>query len=532
MKVSEQNKETKLNIDKERDNEQKVPAEQETSVINTSDESEATEQVEGTVKDVVEETEPEGEAAEPESDAIEPVEEATEQVEETAKVTLEEPEKTEVTVGIEENDNKKETKSNTKKGSGGKKLSGKAKAGIAIAAAAVIGVCAFTLGGSAEDKNAKAIVKAVDKLQEVNPYIQMMVGQDKYIYLLYNEKGEAFAESSSGGSAFYRNDNQIISIGTEEVYVDYDLNPLSFIKAAAKVAADNTDTGCAIDVQEDTYTDDITGEEAVNKMYTVTVSGKDNISKIYGTLEDEEYVKQSIEMLYSGFEDVEQSQIDVIVSVGDTGRFGAICNVTYGDVTESAENIYTSWVFDGYIPTFDWSYPADLYKDKDSMTLEDWTNLAGDITADLSNKMNEFMKENNLLATEAQTDQITGTQFLEMKEEEQLETLNLVQSDLYNYGFYVSCEINDMLKDIKDYYADETNKETVGLFQATINVGVGKGWLNTIEVEGTQAEIEQTESTEVSTDAEGSEMVVTPENNKADGAESTESTESEATENE
>ena len=369
----------------------------------------------------------------------------------------------------------------------------KSKFGIifGVVFAIIVAVLAYVVtggGGTSTDKNAKEVVKAVNNLQEVNPYIQMMVGQDKYIYLLYNGKGEAFAESSSGGSAFYRNDNKIISIHNDTVYVDNDINPLSFIKASAEVAANNTDTGCVITRSDSTYTDEERGVEAENHVYTISVVGKENISKIYETLNDEEYVKQSIEMLYNGFEDVEQSQIDVVVSSGETGRFGAVCNVSYGELTENNENTFTSWVFDGYIPTFDWEYPKEMYSNVDTSDVEKWTEILSNVTSDISTKMNEFMTENELISSEAVTSKVAGADFMGLSDEEQIAVLKQVHNDLYNYGMYASVVEGDVLSDVKEYY--KKNGTDDNLFQAVVNTGLTKGWLQSLEVEGTQESIE------------------------------------------
>lgn len=407
-----------------------------------------------------------------------------------------EPEKPEVTIGDTDTSTGETPKEKKKTNKG--ESDNKAKIIGAIIGLAIFIVMIIALGMS---KSAgKQVIKAVDELQAKNPYIQMMVGQDKYIYLLYNKKGEAFAESNTGGSAFYRNDGKILALSSDEIIVDTDLNPLMFIKAAAQVAMDNEDSGCSVKVRESTYTEDTTGKEEVNRLYTITVAGKENISKIYATLNDEEYVAKSIEMLYSGFEDVEKSQIDVTVSVGESGRFGAVCNVAYGDALEAngnSDNVFTSWVFDGYIPTFDWEYPKEIYDDVTSRTVEEWNNVAADVTTYLSEKMYNFMEENNMMVSNAETESITKEQFMAMTDEEQMTQINVLQGDLYNYGFEFYCSKEDVLKDIKDYYSQDDSSSDVSLFQAGINVGVGKGWLYSIETDGKQVETNEAQSTEI-----------------------------------
>lgn len=341
---------------------------------------------------------------------------------------------------------------------------------LSLIAVMVLGVLA---GCSAGKSDADEVIEKINTLEQKNAYIQLMVGQDQYIYLLYNKDGEALAESSNGGIAFYRKDNKIVTLTDTEVIINSDLNPLAFIKATAKVAEVNGTVEKEVKTNEESNTK--------NTLYTMTVDGKENIKKVYDTVGDEGYSTESIEMLYSGFEDIETSKMTLRVSTGEKGELGAVCSVTFG---EGEENEYTSWTFDGYIETFDWAYDEKWYSN-DTDDVEAWIDLASETVSEISNKMAEFMRENNLMVEESETGQITPEQFAGMSDEEKSTTIEKSMEDVTNYGFDISCTKEDLLKAIKDYYANEENNK-VNLLQAVINVGTENGWITETFVEGEQ----------------------------------------------
>lgn len=340
--------------------------------------------------------------------------------------------------------------------------------------------CLAGCGSSKSD--ADTIIEKIEALEDKNAYIQLMIGPEQYIYLLYNKEGEALAESSNGGIAFYRKDNNIVTLTDTQVIIDHDLSPLAFIKATATVAKDGTSGTITKETTENEET------KAKNTLYTMTIDGKENIKKVYDTLGDETYSANSISMLYSGFEDVEKSKMVVRVSTGEKGELGAVCNVTFG---EGEENEYTSWTFDGYIETFDWAYDEKWYSN-DTSDVEAWIDLASTTVSDISEKMAQFMRDNDIVTDTSETGQITAEEFLGMTEEEKLSTIDKSIVDLKNTGYEASCSNEDLLKAVKDYYSKEENKQ-INLLQAVINIGSTNGWVTEIFVDGTQESQENKE---------------------------------------
>lgn len=365
---------------------------------------------------------------------------------------------------------------------------------------ALLLACTMTAGmtGCSAGSDASKIKKALNNVYAENPYIQLMVGDDTYVYLLYNKDKEAMAESDSGGTAFYRNDNKIITVSDTEAYMDYDLNPLQFIEKTVDVASANKDT-CTITSEkmrsEETTTKNADGttttHEAVDyTLYTIAVNGTDTIKKIYETV-DADYATTSMEMLTEGFESVDPNNIVLTlkVSVGNEGEFGASCEVAFG------EDVYTSWLFDGYLSTFEWKYDEKWYAETiDAMTADEWIELAVSTIEDLSNKMVDYVEQNQL-APETSADW-TYENWEEAKASNN--TISLVEqmiNELETIGASVNCTPEDLESAINSYYTTEESKE-VGPLQAAVEIGNENGWILLPSTESTD-----TTTTESTTDS-------------------------------
>lgn len=220
----------------------------------------------------------------------------------------------------------------------------------------------------------------IDELEAKNAYIQFDTGSDSYMYMLYNKKGEAVIELSSGGIGVYRSDNKLITLTEDTVVEISDLNPLAFLKAMVNVA--NSTDDCSITL-ENVDSDDV---------YTITINGKDNIKKIYDTLNDSDYTSRSIEMLETGFEDNAGISMVAEIARNNDGDFGATLSTIYKspDTAIKDDERYYSWKFDGYLGAFDWELKEDWYTEDTSNT-EAWHTLVSDTIAEVANNMQMYI---------------------------------------------------------------------------------------------------------------------------------------------
>ena len=303
------------------------------------------------------------------------------------------------------------------------------------------------------------ISSRVDNFQTKNPYIQLGVGEEQYIYFLYNGKGEAIAESSLGGQAFYRNDNKIVTMSEEEVVIDTDLNPLSFIKAVAQVV----DNGYG--------TLETTTESNGNKLYTLKVEGKENIRKVYEVVGDYEYTDSTMDMLLNGFED-KIPTLFIRLSESDSNGFGAMCSMQYG-----TEEEYTSWVFDGYIPTFEWELDKEWYSNNTS-DIEKWLGLCTNLVEEIGTKMNELMGDSSL--SDSLTGSLTAEEFKTYTNDKQLEVINNLRADLGNMGLGLSCSDTEILNALNTYI-EETGTTNSSVLNMGIHLGGENNWLEKVE---------------------------------------------------
>lgn len=237
-----------------------------------------------------------------------------------------------------------------------------------------------TLNESDIEDYGKIITDYIDEVESKNAYIQFDTGSDSYMYLLYNKNGEAVIELSNGGIGVYKSDNKLITLTEDEVVEISDLNPLAFIKAMANVAI--TNDGCSITLSQ----------EEDDEIYTISVDGKENIQRIYGTLGDYEYTTRSMEMLETGFDDAAGITMIAEVVKNDTGAFGATLSTIYksADTEIKEDERYYSWKFDGYLETMDWSLSEAWYTEDISNT-EAWNTLMSDTISEVADNMSTYI---------------------------------------------------------------------------------------------------------------------------------------------
>lgn len=223
--------------------------------------------------------------------------------------------------------------------------------------------------------DSEELVQYIQDLEDANAYIQFDTGSESYMHLLYNSKGEAVIELSSGGIGVYNSDNKLYTITEDSVISISDLSPLEFLKAMVKKAGSIECT-----------------EEDGDKIYTITITGKENIKSLYDILGDIEYTTRSMEMLEAGFEDAADISIIAEIVRDNDGAFGATLSTLYksADTAIKEAERYYSWKFDGYLSTLDWELDSAWYE-TDISDVEKWHTLMSDTIAEVSENMTTYI---------------------------------------------------------------------------------------------------------------------------------------------
>lgn len=360
--------------------------------------------------------------------------------------------------------------------------------GTAVAAISTIGYL------SASPSYSDEIGRAVDNAIKSNPYIGLMVGQDSYVYLAYNKKGEAIAESSDGGMAFYLGDDHIVTVSDTEAKKAYDLDTLDFIKNAAVVADEqsnrlnksennskNKTTGIEVkdltsemleSVKEDKK---LTEEDIKNfpkyNLYTVNLRGIDTIKRVYEKV-DAEYAKESVDTITSSFEGIEPKDINMVlrVRISTDGDLGAACEFEIGEET------YTSWVFTSYMKTIDWELGDDWYN-TDIEDYNKWVEMVTNKVSEVSGKLLEFVESERAKNDSTRTGKVEYKTYSNMTEAQKIKAVKDIIADLKDLGTKIEIDEKEFIRRIDKYYESEDTRE-VRLLQAAINIGVRDGLID------------------------------------------------------
>lgn len=263
---------------------------------------------------------------------------------------------------------------------------------LKVVAIIMISIVMGLIVSGCEKKN--EIIERIDKLQEGNSFIQLAVGEEQYLYMMYNGNGEAMVESYNGGIGFYRKDDKLVTVGENEVYIETDINPLKFIKYAVEVA--ESSENCSITKEED-------DNQEGKAVHTIVINGKDNIKKLYDKANDNEYSESCIEVIYSAMENIKESSVIIKVYTMESGEFGASCDIALK--SDSEEQTYTNWIFDGYVETVDWELDDEWYSN-DTSNIEHWRNLLENKVYELSDKLDKVFTPNS---TETESGAVENT---------------------------------------------------------------------------------------------------------------------------
>lgn len=346
----------------------------------------------------------------------------------------------------------------------------------------VAGITMVCVGNS--NSNAVILKKAIDDTIKKNPYIQMMVGPEQYVYLAYNEDGECIAQSDSGGIGFYLKDNQMVTVSDTEVVKDYDISTLHFIKYAVDVADTIGENGEIekddIEVDSDgNRVEDIDNTDKADEydLYTIKIRGKENIRKIYENV-NTEFADGYMEMMFSGFEDTDNNNVELGIRVSTTsdGGLGAVCETSYDG------ELYTNWIFGEYKPAIDWEFGKDWYT-TDVSEYDKWVDMVTSKVTEVSNGILGYFQENGMIEDNTRTGKIDYNTFSTMDIGDRLVVIKDVLSDLSDLNATVNISADEYLKKIDEYYSTVSNRG-VNVLQASINVGVADGIISVDNILG------------------------------------------------
>lgn len=264
--------------------------------------------------------------------------------------------------------------------------------GAVIIALTLVGALVASLGGfgTSDDEYASELRGVVEGMYEKNAYLQLTVGHDEVIYMLYNNKKEAIAESQTGGKAVYRSDDRIVSMLSTGIAVDTDLSALRLVEIALDGVKEGY--GKVTKSKGGGNTDTLDGMTE----YSIEISGRDNIYSVYKTISDE-YGAYITNAMFSTGGSVDKGVLKFTCSVGENGELGIRCFM----VIEGIE--YNSWYFDGYLAFDDWSLEKSWYTD--DVDSANWEGLVLELDGQLQEIIDNYMLKNDYQVEEDSVEQ-------------------------------------------------------------------------------------------------------------------------------
>ena len=229
-------------------------------------------------------------------------------------------------------------------------------------------------------KEVEDVKNAIQKMYDSNAYIEMHVGDkdSDIVYLLYNEDKECCMGSGFNNSiAVFRNDNKAVVL-TDPVEIVEDIHLLALLERVADMVYDSNAK----------LTTQILNESTETKMYTITVTGKHNIRKIYEKV-SESYADNMLVSIFGAGYDVikykagyidstDKDKYTVNIVVDKNGNIGASCELNIQNKK------FKAWWFDGYIKLKPYKLSKQWYKEN---TVDEWEELVLKLQKDLYNNM-------------------------------------------------------------------------------------------------------------------------------------------------
>lgn len=264
--------------------------------------------------------------------------------------------------------------------------------------------------GCGGEKPESIIRESVEKLYNSNAYTQVNVGEDQYIYMLYNKNKEVIAESHDSALAVYRKDDVIVGFA-DKVYMMNDITPLKTIE----YALDLVENGKAEIKSEPKEVE----ESFDGKLFHIYVRGRDNIKSLYEHV-SEEYALEMVDLLYDGVieeedKDNDNSYLDIVYSIANNGAVGAECAIVH-----SEDEKYTTWWFDGYLALMGWELPSSWYEN--SLTDEEesqdkWIKMVGSLLDEMDIKMQKYAEQHGLTKDNSEDTDSTSESSIEKSNE-------------------------------------------------------------------------------------------------------------------
>lgn len=273
----------------------------------------------------------------------------------------------------------------------------KYKAMIAVMAVIIVGMAVFagylvynnnstkvddssiiaTIASNKEKKEyTEKIAQAMGGVREQNSFVAVQDGEDTGVVIVYNKKGEAFAQSSdSSYITIYRDDHKAVRF-TEYVDFGYDSDVISLLENVSKM----TELDRTIVLK-----DKLPNKDGFTS-YIVDVRTWDGVLELYSMF-DAEFGQTMVDQLKHSLEtegaesgpEPEQINFRMIYILDEEGKLAAAeCYVYFGEKASdevTMEELGLSWKFDGIQSISDWELDSGWYKE-DWETLSEWTDIS------------------------------------------------------------------------------------------------------------------------------------------------------------
>lgn len=254
------------------------------------------------------------------------------------------------------------------------------------------------LDNEADMEDAKALINNYIKgMLTGSTYSQVMVGEDQYVYYMYNSNGEIFTQDASGAyTEVFLTNGKVLKFNTEEnvLSIGGDIDIASILNNSVKAIGNKNVTLYEMDLTES----DVKGRE-----FRVDLVGEDAVKLLY-TSHGNDFAKEMVDSIKSTIENWDP-HIIMTFFIGENYE-DSYCYCLY--VINNGE--YTNWLFQGYDAVDDWTLSEDWYsydaeKDSDGKVYSELiTNLVEDIDkVMLSYADSKGWLEDNTESTEKET---------------------------------------------------------------------------------------------------------------------------------
>lgn len=237
-----------------------------------------------------------------------------------------------------------------------------------------------------EEEAIDSIEKALDNINNKDILLNVQNGEDSYVTMVYNDKGEIFGQDSENGYiSVYLSNGNVVRFNE---YVDYgaDSDVLMIMQSALKMAKDSK--GVILNLVNTAETSDKVSQTIID------IRGWENVTELYSVVSDE-FSDTMVEQLKSTLpEENEGDEINFrfIYGTDESSKLvSAACYIYFGDTAPdkvSWEDVGLSWIITSINEVYDWELKKDWYN-------IEWENEGLDVkNAEelLTDQYNEIMK--------------------------------------------------------------------------------------------------------------------------------------------